>query len=149
VPDHLDGAAYRPRPGVATLSNAMDVGDPSNWERIAALFGGDLPALRRALRWGSLDDSGTVAVLRDLWRRGYRADPHGAVACGVLARLLRPGETGIFLATAHPAKFQQALASLGLDPPLPAALQSLLDRPLVRETLPADVERIKACLRAF
>ena len=149
VPDHLDGADYHPRPGIATLSNAMDVGDPSNWERIVALFGADLAALRRALRWGSLDDADTVATLRGLWRRGYRADPHGAVACGVLARLLRPGETGIFLATAHPAKFQDALAPLGLDPPLPAALQSLLARPLRRETLPLDATRLKARLRGI
>jgi threonine synthase len=147
VPDHLDGGPYQPRPGIATLSNAMDVGDPSNWERIAALYAGD-PASRRALRWGSLDDDETVAALRALWRRGYRADPHGAVAYGVLDRVLRPGETGIFLATAHPAKFQHALAPLGLDPPLPAALQSLLARPLRREVLPVDAARLKARLRA-
>jgi threonine synthase len=86
--------------------------------------------------------------LRRLWARGYRADPHGAVACGVLETVLRPGETGIFLATAHPAKFQEALAALGLEPPLPPALLALLDRPLQREVLPAGEESLKARLRA-
>jgi threonine synthase len=148
VPDYLDGGRYQPRPGIATLSNAMDVGDPSNWERIVHLYGSDREALRRALRWGSLDDRATVEVLRRLWARGYRADPHGAVACGVLESVLRPGETGIFLATAHPAKFQSALAAHGLEPPLPPALLALLDRPLLREVLPAGEESLKARLRA-
>ncbi|HXO39829.1 MAG TPA: threonine synthase, partial [Thermoanaerobaculia bacterium] len=148
VPDYLDGGRYQPRPGIATLSNAMDVGDPSNWERIVHLYGSDQEALRRALRWGSLDDRATVEVLRRLWARGYRADPHGAVACGVLESVLRPGETGIFLATAHPAKFQAALAAYGLEPPLPPALLALLDRPLQREVLPPGEESLKARLRA-
>ncbi len=149
VPDYLDGGRYQPRPGIATLSNAMDVGDPSNWERIVHLYGRDREALRRGLRWGSLDDRATVEVLRRLWARGYRADPHGAVACGVLESVLRPGEAGIFLATAHPAKFQAALAAYGLEPPLPPALRALLDRPLQREVLPAGDESLKARLRAM
>jgi threonine synthase len=148
VPDYLDSGSYQPRPGIATLSNAMDVGDPSNWERIVHLYRHDWEALRSALRWGSLDDRATVDVLRRLWARGYRADPHGAVACGVLERVLRPGEAGIFLATAHPAKFQAALAALGLEPTLPPALLALLDRPLRREVLPAGEGSLEARLRA-
>jgi threonine synthase len=148
VPDYLDGGRYLPRPGVATLSNAMDVGDPSNWERISHLYRGDWAALRGALRWGSLDDGATVAALRRLWAVGYPADPHGAVAYGVLESVLRPGETGIFLATAHPAKFHELLAARGLAPPeLPPALQVLLGRPLRREALAADEERLKVRLR--
>ncbi|HVT58478.1 MAG TPA: threonine synthase [Thermoanaerobaculia bacterium] len=148
VPDFLDSGRYAQRPSVATLSNAMDVGDPSNWERIVHLHGGDWQALRRALRWGSLDDLATVEVLRRLWAAGYQADPHGAVAFGVLQAALQPGETGIFLATAHPAKFQEALAPLGLRPALPPRLAALLDRPLRRERLPADEPLLKARLRA-
>jgi threonine synthase len=147
VPDYLDGGQYRPRPGVATLSNAMDVGDPSNWERIAHLYRRDWSSLRRALRWGSLDEPSTVAALRGLWGRGYPADPHTAVAYGVLEAVRRPGETGIVLATAHPAKFQSALAAIGLDLALPHQLAWLLDRPVVGERLPADEGRLKARLR--
>jgi threonine synthase len=147
VPDFLDGGPYRPRPGIATLSNAMDVGNPSNWERILHLYGGDAAAVRRVLRWGVLDDAATAVTLGGLARRGYRADPHAAVAYGVLRRVLRAGEVGIFLATAHPAKFDAVLAPLGLAAPLPGALAALLDRPLARERLSAGVAPLKARLR--
>ena len=90
VPDYLETGTYRPRPSVATLSNAMDVGAPNNWERIEHLFGGDLEALRRVLRWGWKSDEETEETIRaprdDL---GYLADPHAAVAYGVLAE--QPG----------------------------------------------------------
>lgn len=148
VPDYLKTGVYHPRPSVATLSNAMDVGAPSNWERIHHLFGGDLQALRQALRWGSLDDDATRAAIRDLDSRGYLADPHGAVAYAVLRKALRPGETGVFLATAHPAKFKEALEPvLEREIPLPPELGDLLDRPLELETIAKNPEALKRRLR--
>lgn len=148
VPEYLDSGEYRPRPSVATLSNAMDVGDPSNWERIERLFGRDWNALRATLRWGSLDDDETRAALRSLASLGYVADPHAAVAWAVLRRRFQRRETGIFLGTAHPAKFQEILEPvLGREIPLPPSLAELLDRPLLAETLPADVEVLKQRLR--
>ncbi len=138
VPDFLETGVYRPRPSVATLSNAMDVGAPSNWERIHALFQGDLEAMRGALRHGSLTDEETLASLRDLHAGGYLSEPHAAVAHGVLARVLGPGETGVFLATAHPAKFRETLErGLGLRVPLPPALAAVKDRPVLSRTLPS------------
>jgi threonine synthase len=149
VPDYLETGDYRVRPSVATLSNAMDVGAPSNWERIAHLFGNDWQALRAALRRGSLNDDGTRDAIRRLDARGYLADPHGAVAWAVLERNLRPGETGLFLATAHPAKFMESLEPvLGRELPLPSALAELLDRPLLAEPLANDPETLKLRLRA-
>lgn len=139
VPDYLDTGTYQPRASVATLSNAMDVGAPSNWERIFALFGGDHDAMTAALRWGSCTDAETEATLLELDRAGYLADPHGAVACRVLRACLREGERGAFLATAHPAKFREALApALGREIPLPKPLSELLERPLLSEPLAAD-----------
>ncbi len=139
VPDYLDTGVYRPKASVATLSNAMDVGSPSNWERIFALFGGDHDAMAAALRWGSCTDAETERIVIDLDRMGYLADPHGAVAYHVLRANLRDGEQGIFLATAHPAKFREALApALGRELPLPKALSDLLELPLLNEPLPAD-----------
>jgi threonine synthase len=125
VCDYLEGGAYRTRASLATLSNAMDVGAPSNWERIEALFGHDLAALRQALRWGWKSDLETKAAILDLARRGYLADPHGAVAAAVLADRLRPGEAGVFLATAHPAKFLPVHEALGLQVPIPERLAAL------------------------
>ena len=147
VPEYLDSGVYRPRPSLATLSNAMDVGAPSNWERIADLHQGDWQALRHALRWGSLDDAGTRQAIRDLAAQGYLADPHGAVAWSVLRDHLEPGETGLFLATAHPAKFKEALEPvlgvLGHALPLPPALLEVADRPLLAEEVAVDVEEVK------
>jgi threonine synthase len=146
VPDHLDGGPYRPRPSVATLSNAMDVGAPGNWERIEHLFGGDLDALRRGLRWGSQSDEETVATIRELAAAGYLADPHGAVACGVLRNRLAAGETGIFLATAHPAKFLPVYERLGIAVPPPPALAALAGRPLLARPLPNDPAALREVL---
>ena len=139
VPDYLDSGSYQPRASVATLSNAMDVGSPSNWERIFALFGGDHDAMAAALRWGSCTDAETEQTVVELDRAGYLTDPHGAVACRVLQANLRAGEQGIFLGTAHPAKFLEALAPcLGRDIPLPKSLSDLLALPLLSEPLVAD-----------
>ena len=139
VPDYLDHGTYQPRPSVATLSNAMDVGAPSNWERIHALFQGDREAMAAALRWGSCTDAETEQTIVALDRAGYLADPHGAVAHRVLQSHLRAGEQGVFLATAHPAKFSEALIpALGREIPLPKALSDLVDLPLLCEPLAAD-----------
>jgi len=144
VPDYLDTGEYRPRPSVATLSNAMDVGAPSNWERIFARFGGDHEAMTAALRWGSCTDAETERIVVDLDRAGYLADPHGAVAYRVLQANLREGEQGVFLATAHPAKFREALApALGREIPLPKSLSDLLELPLLCEPLAADQAALK------
>ncbi|MCE1205516.1 MAG: threonine synthase [Holophagaceae bacterium] len=139
VPDYLDSGVYQPKASVATLSNAMDVGSPSNWERIHSLFDGDHEAMTAALRWGSCTDEATEQIVLDLDRAGYLADPHGAVACHVLRANLREGERGVFLATAHPAKFREALApAVGRDIPLPQALSDLLELPLLHEPLATD-----------
>lgn len=143
VPDYLETGEYRPRPSLATLSSAMDVGTPSNWERIQALFHHDLDALRAGLRWGSLTDAETLQTMAGLQACGYRPDPHGAVACGVLERRLEPGETGIFLATAHPAKFQDLQAG---GPALPKALAEVLAKPILAQPLAADLSTLKASL---
>jgi threonine synthase len=148
VPEYLETGVYRSRPSVATLSNAMDVGAPSNWERIESLFQGDWNSLRGALRWGSLDDEGTKKTIRDLDARGYLCDPHGAVAYAVLRESLQPCESGLFLATAHPAKFKEALEPvLGREIPLPPALREVAGRPVLAEGIPADVEVLKRRLR--
>jgi threonine synthase len=149
-PDYLDSGHYRPRASVPTLSNAMDVGDPSNWERIHHLFGGDLAALRSALHWGSADDDATRATLRELQASGYLADPHSAVACRVLKDRGPAGVPGVFLATAHPAKFADVLEpALGVRVPLPPALAEALARPPRSEPFAGDAASLKARLRRF
>ena len=147
VPDFLDTGAWTPRPTLQTLSNAMDISEPNNWARIAFLFGGDSGALRSALRWASLDDDATLEELRALQQAGYTADPHGAVASGALRRMKRNGEAGLFLATAHPAKFREALsARLGWKLPLPPSLAALEGAPLRSLRLAPDPAALRQAL---
>lgn len=138
VPDYLDTGAYRPRPSVPTISNAMDVGAPNNWERIENLFAGDLDALRRILRWGWKTDEDTERTIRNLNAQGYLADPHAAVAYGVLEDRVAPGETAVFLGTAHPAKFLPVYESLGIEVPIPEPLALLAGRPLLAREIPNE-----------
>lgn len=148
VPDYLETGQYVPRPSVATLSNAMDVGDPSNWERIRCLYGQEWEALRGALRWGSLDDGATLGALRDLGRLGYMADPHGGVAYGMLRLLKKPGQPGIFLVTAHPGKFREVLEGrLAWAVAEPPSLAALASRPLQRRQISPDLSILKAALK--
>jgi threonine synthase len=143
VRDFLVGQPFAPRASVATLSNAMDVGAPNNWQRIERLFADDPAALRAGLRWGSADDRATRAALADLAALGLRSDPHGAVAYDVLRRTLRDGEHGLFLATAHPAKFE---ATRDPAEPLPAALAAAARRPLLARPLAPDAAQLRASL---
>jgi threonine synthase len=124
----------------------MDVGAPNNWERIEYLFDGDLSALRRALRWGWQSDAETRQQIQKLARLGYLADPHAAVAYGVLRERLRPGETGIFLGTAHPAKFLPVYEEMGIDVPLPEALAALGGLPVFGREMANRAEELREVL---
>lgn len=146
VPEYLETGAYRARPSVATLSNAMDVGAPNNWERIEYLFGGDLDAVRRVLRWGWRSDDETEGAIRNLQALDYLADPHAAVAYGVLEERLAPGETGVFLGTAHPAKFLPVYEKLGIEVEIPESLAALVERPLLCREIPSEFGALREAL---
>lgn len=146
VPDYLDSGEYLPRPSVSTLSNAMDVGAPNNWERIQHLFGGELHSLRQALRWGFKNDDYTKRSIRELTGMGYLADPHAAVAYAVLEERLGLCETGVFLGTAHPAKFLPVYEHMGIQVPIPESLETLRDRPLLSKEIPNDLAAVRQAL---
>ena len=146
LPDVLAGDAYRPRSSLATLANAMDVGAPSNYERLCWLYP-DMTELRRALRADSVDDeairAGIVAAERD---HGIAVCPHTACGLTVLRRLREGGETGCWAvaATAHPAKFESIVEPLlGRSIEVPVALADLLARPARAEPLPADYAALR------
>lgn len=112
LPEYLRTGLYRPRPARATVSPAMDVGEPSNLARIRWLYGGDLERLRCDLAALSFSDAQTLdAIARYGERYDYLLDPHSAVAALGLERAIagRPESVGIFLATAHPAKFAEVV----------------------------------------
>lgn len=103
--DYLQTGHYQPRATIATLANAMDVGDPSNFARIVDLFGGDLQSIRQAISARSYSDGDIEQALRQAFEQGYLCDPHGATGYAALRDDLRDGEIGLFFETAHPAKF--------------------------------------------
>ena len=107
---HLRGDAFQPRPSVATLSNAMDVGDPSNLPRLQALFGGDMTAMRATVKGAKLDDAGTMKIMKEVFdRTGYVMCPHTTVGYAGLMEHRNPELPGVVLATAHPAKFGEVV----------------------------------------
>lgn len=131
-PDYLDSGHFDPRPSVPTASNAMDVGDPSNLERIRWLYRDDVAALRRDVTGVSVDDAQTKATIADVYHRtGYVLDPHGAVGYRA-ARTVGPAGNGplVVLATAHPAKFPEIVEeATGSPAPLPPALADRMHEP--------------------
>jgi threonine synthase len=151
VPEYLSTGRFSPRSSVPTLSNAMDVGDPSNFERIRWLFGADRDAIRRHVLGSRHDDAETIAAIRDVFdRTGYVLDPHTAVGYLGLRHRLAASHghvSGIVLATAHPAKFQEHVeAAIGVPLPLPERLRRCLDGPTYEVPMPARIEPLRAFL---
>lgn len=118
-PDFIKTGTYQPKPSVATYSNAMDVGAPSNFERLYALYNKDIAAIRKDISSFSLTDEETLAEIKRTYKEtSYILDPHGAVGKLGLEKVLKPNQIGIFLETAHPKKFdtvvQKALPNVDL-----------------------------------
>ena len=133
VPEYLRSGSFRPRPSQPTLSSAMDVGNPSNFARLADLCENDLQAMRREIWACSATDEQTLHALKSVRERyGYLADPHTAVGIFGLETFLKQRSApcqGIVLATAHPAKFPEVVArATGVTPELPERLVASLSR---------------------
>lgn len=146
VPRYLHTGDWSPNATVATLSNAMDVSRPNNWPRVEELFkrnGWTLNELHSA----AISDAQTEDTLRAMHQLGYLCEPHGAVAYEVLKQDLQPGETGLFLCTAHPAKFKESVERiLDLTLPLPEALDKHNKLPLLSDEMENDFAQLRAYL---
>ena len=149
VPRYLKTNVWQPRATVPTLANAMDVSEPNNWPRIEELCqvkGWMLSDIAAGMR----DDAGTVAALRELNSLGYLCEPHGAIAYDLLKEKLKPGEHGLFLCTAHPAKFKEAVElHLGIELALPAELAAVADKELLSEVIPVDFAAVRRKLMSL
>ncbi|HGY9593093.1 TPA: threonine synthase [Vibrio campbellii] len=147
VPRYLETGQWAPKPTVATTSNAMDVSQPNNWPRIEELC--------RVKEWGletlgkgAVSDEQSAQSVKDLYALGYLCEPHGAIAYRVLEEQLQEGETGLFLCTAHPAKFKEVVDDiLESDIDLPAPLAKHAAMELLSEELDADFDALKQVLR--
>ena len=152
VPEYLRTGVYEPRESVRTVANAMDVGAPSNFERITAMYGGDIAALRRDIVGRSYDDARVLEEIRRVHRtNGYLLDPHGAIGWLAVNDALAsaPGDAiGVFLATAHPAKFREVVEpAIGAVVPLPPALEEAVSRPRFSIPMPAEYAALERLLR--
>jgi threonine synthase len=152
VPVYLKSGHYEPRPSIATVANAMDVGAPSNFERVQALYNSDLVALRKDVDGYAYGDARVVAEIASVHRRhGYVLDPHSAIAWLALqdALVQDPDARGVFLATAHPAKFREIVEpAIGQPVPLPPELADALRRPRQSISMPTDYSALERFLRS-
>ena len=146
--EYLQTGVYTPRPSVATLANAMDVGNPSNFARIIDLYSYEqIGALISGYRY--TDEQIAEAIRRCYAETGYLLDPHGACGYQALEATLRPGETGVFLETAHPAKFKGTVDQiLGADIEIPAKLRAFMAGQMQSIELSKDFEGFKRFLLA-
>lgn len=125
---YLRTGVYSPRPSVATIANAMDVGDPSNFARVLDLYGNSHAAISAEISGATYTDGQIAETMREVWKKEhYLLDPHGACGFRALSEGLRPGETGIFLETAHPAKFKDTVEGIiGETIGIPEKLQAFM-----------------------
>lgn len=144
VPRFLATGQWQPHNTVATLSNAMDVSRPNNWPRVEELFRRKIWQLKE-LAYGHVSDDATRQTVRELSQLGYISEPHAAIAYRVLRDTLQPGEFGLFLGTAHPAKFKEVVDEiLSSDLPLPAELAERANLPLLSHQMAADFVPLRA-----
>jgi threonine synthase len=144
VPRFLASGHWDPNPTVETITNAMDISLPNNFPRVLELGRRHGLPLESLLSATALDDEETRQAMRTLHARGYLADPHSALAWSALERSLQDGEHGVFLCTAHPAKFMEVIeATLGIEVPLPAELAAVRDKAVLSRTIPGDFGELK------
>ena len=131
VPNYLVEGVYNPKPSKATISNAMDVGNPSNFIRIQELFNNDFEILKNTFSSYSFSDDLTRTMMKEIYiNSGYIADPHGAVGyLGLKKHGLKDNEYGIFLETAHPVKFLDVVEeNLPVKIEIPSQIKKVFDK---------------------
>jgi threonine synthase len=153
VPKYLERGIFEPKPSLQTLSNAMDVGNPSNFARMLALYG-SVEKMREDIYGASFTDAETLEGMREIYRRyEYIAEPHTAIGyLGLEHYRKQVGSdlVGIVLATAHPAKFLDAIEQAGLKPPaVPERLAQALQKPKQSVLLTNDFSALKGFLMAM
>lgn len=146
--EYLKTAVYAPRPSVATIANAMDVGDPSNFARILDLYSHSHKTIRALIAGARYTDEEIGETVRSVFEQtGYLLDPHGACGYRALSEQLQPGEVGLFLETAHPAKFKDTVEALtGTEVTIPKTLKAFMKGTKQSVPLSKDFAAFKAFL---
>jgi len=147
IPEYLENGQYKTRTSQPTISNAMDVGAPSNFERMAAHW--NLDQLRTMIRGISINDDQARQAIADVYGKyGYYLDPHTAVGWAAAEKLKLDGTamldgTTAILSTAHPAKFSETVESITGPVPVPPSIQKAMDRKVQSLTIPADISVLR------
>lgn len=145
---YLQTGQYHPKASVQTLANAMDVGDPSNFARVLDLYGNSWEVIKKDISGATYTDKQIKQAMQQCYKdTGYVLDPHGACGYQALKEQLLPGETGVFLETAHPAKFKEKVDNiLASDINIPARLQSFMQGKKQAVPMSKDFETFKKYL---
>ena len=150
VPNYMATKVYKPKPAVATISNAMDVGNPSNFIRILEMFHQQYSELKNVFSSVSISDAITAKTIKDVYQKlNYTLDPHGAVAYYALEQYLQalPLQKGMILETAHPIKFPDTVeGATGIAPEYPEQVKHLLNQQKQSIVMDAKFEDLKAWL---
>ncbi|MET0752489.1 MAG: threonine synthase [Pyrinomonadaceae bacterium] len=149
IPNFLQSGKMETKSSVATLSNAMDVANPSNFVRILEIFENDFPNLKGNLEAMSVSDDATAQTMREVFEKyGYILDPHGAVGFYALQKYLEknPNEKGFFLETAHPVKFDSVEKIIGTRVEIPETVENLFSRSSQSVKMKANYEDLKEIL---
>ncbi len=146
--EFLQTGEYQPRPSIQTIANAMDVGDPSNFARVYDLYHKEYAAICADISGATYSDKQIAETMREVYQQtGYVCDPHGACGYRALAEGLKNDEIGIFLETAHPAKFKTTVDEiLGSDIEIPAKLQAFMQGKKQSVPMSKDFTDFKAYL---
>ena len=143
VPRYLKTGEWAPKKTVATMSNAMDVSQPNNWPRIEALIEQGYVD-KSCLKGEMVDEEYTQLAMRQLAQLGYTSEPHAAIAYRAVSHDLEDGEIGLFLGTAHPAKFRETVENvLGTPISLPKPLADVAGEDSLAVDLPASYDALK------
>ena len=145
VPVYLSGKGFTPTVSIPTISNAMDVGNPSNFGRMLDLYDNSLEAMQNEITAVSVTDQETAACINSVFiKNNYLADPHGAVGITAWNKLRKKHAIGIILETAHPAKFKEKVEEiLHKEIPLPPELNKLIEMEKNAKMLPSDFSVFK------
>lgn len=149
VYEYLKTGEYNPRPSVETIANAMDVGTPSNFTRILDLYSNSYTQISDIIAGYRYSDDEIRDVIKKVYREtGYIVDPHGACGFAALTNYLQPSQVGIFLETAHPAKFSETLETIigKGNVPMPDKLAAFLKGERRSISLSSDYNEFKSCL---
>jgi threonine synthase len=148
VPDFFKTGKYEPKKAIATISNAMDVGDPSNFVRILEMFHSEKSALEKMVSSDSISDAATrETILKVLSDHNYLLDPHGAVAYAALEKQLTGGKKGVILETAHSVKFYDVIEPIINKPvEIPESVAEQMKREKVSTKMEANAEELKSFL---